>query len=172
MIFEKLKSLNMKNSWYLLLTIVLLSSCKKNNLSPVGAGKSRFSFTVSGATSGTFNSDDRLSTALAGSGGYSNISASKVNITTLTTEMAMMLMPSTVTVKKYALGSMPSSEVVPTFSYTKGSTGWATSPGATDFTIEVTKVDGGLVEGKLSGKLGNDTDHTEVTINGTFSYKL
>lgn len=162
----------MKNILYLLVALVLFSSCKKNNLSPLGAGKSRFSFTVSGATSGTFNSDDRLSTALAGSGGFSNISASSVNTTTYTTEMAMMLMPSSVTVKKYELGSMSSSEAVPTFSYTKGSTGWATSPGTSNFTIEVTKVDGGLVEGKLSGKLGNDTDHTEVTINGTFSYKL
>lgn len=160
----------MKNILYVLAFIILFSGCKKDNLTPLKSGQSRFSFTVSGATSGDFNSDDLLSNVTSSSS-LINVSASKVNIKTFTTELVLMILPSNVSVKKYELGTM-SSEAVPTFAYTKGSSGWATGPGSSDFTIEVTKVSSDIVEGKVYGKLINDTEHTEITINGTFSYKL
>lgn len=161
----------MKNMLFVLTCMLFLSGCKKDDVKPLKSGQSRFSFSVSGATSGNFNSDDLLST-VASSESLINVSASKVDLKTFSTELVLMILPADVSVKKYALGDMTSSEAVPTFAYTKGTTGWATAPGTSDFTIEVTKVSGGEVEGKVYGKLINETDETEISIDGTFSYKL
>jgi len=146
----------MKNLIYLFTCIVLFTACTKKNTTPLKAGQSRFSFSVSGATSGNFDSDDKLSSVLS-NGSYLNVSGSSVNLKTFTTELCMMLIPTPVTVGTiFNLSSMSTSDALPTFSYTKGSTGWAASPGENNLTLEITKVDGDL---------------TEVTINGTFTYK-
>ncbi|HRP88931.1 MAG TPA: hypothetical protein PKX92_02720 [Edaphocola sp.] len=161
----------MKNLLIALSFLLLIVGCTKMNNAPLKSGQSRFSFSVSGATSGQFNSDDLMST-VSSNGTYLNVNASKVNTSTFQTEMVLMLMPANATVGKYEFANMSSSEQFPTMSYTKESTGWAAAPGENDFTVEVTNVSDGTVEGKLYGKLKNETDNTEISIDGTFKYKL
>lgn len=141
--------------------------CKKddNNNSSLSAGKSRVSLTASGATSGNFSSIDLTST-VAKSSYEINLSANYVNTTTFTSEMVMMLLPADIAVGTYNLSTL--STVLPTFSYSKGTTGWAAGPGD-NFTIVVTKATATEIEGTFSGTAHNDDDMTTVTIsNGKF----
>ncbi|MEZ5055275.1 MAG: hypothetical protein R2807_11030, partial [Chitinophagales bacterium] len=101
-----------------------------------------------------------------------NISASYVNTSTFSTEIVMILLPATITEGTYNLKSMSSSDVLPVFTYTKGSTGWAAAPSEQEFTIEITKATSTEIEGTFSGKTVNETDLTEVNItNGKFAAK-
>ncbi len=170
------KYLFMKRSSIILMlatVVFFLNSCKKDSTSssPLAAGKSRVSLTCSGATSGNFNSNDLVST-IAKSSAEINLAASYVNTSTFTSEIVMMLLPADITPGTYNFKTMPSSTVLPTFTYTKGATGWAATPSESEFTIVVTKATTSEIEGTFSGTLHNDTDGTDVNItNGKFAGK-
>ncbi|MCO5230659.1 MAG: hypothetical protein M9958_05845 [Chitinophagales bacterium] len=158
----------------LLSSLLIFNACKKdessNKAAELQAGHSMVTLTASGATSGDFKSND-LTSLVSKSGFEINLSASSVNTSTLSTEMVMMLLPADITAGTYNLKTMPSSAVLPTFSYMKGSTGWAAAP-TDNFTIVVSKATSTEIEGTFSGTLHNDSDGTDVTISkGTFAAK-
>lgn len=146
-------------------TLSLLSCKKDSSSSSLAAGKSRISLDASGATSGSFASDDRVST-VANSGSIINVSGAS-----LSADMVMMLFPATITTGTYDLSTLSSSAAGPTFSYSKGANGWAAVPGD-HFTIVVTKATSTEIEGTFSGTAHNDDAGTDVTIsNGKFAAK-
>lgn len=156
------------------LSIFLFYACSKKDevsASKLKSGQSKVVLTASGAASGKFNSNDLIS-IVAKSSAEINISASYVNTSTFSTEIVMILLPATITEGTYNLKSMSSSDVLPVFTYTKGSTGWAAAPSEQEFTIEITKATSTEIEGTFSGKTVNETDLTEVNItNGKFAAK-
>lgn len=159
---------------FVLASMLLLNACKKSesvSADKLKPGKSKISLSASGATSGSFSSDDLMST-VGKSSALINISASSVNLKTFTTEIVVLILSADITPGTYALKSMSSSNATPTFAYTKGSTGWAAAPAENDFTLVVTKATATEIEGTFSGKANNDSEHTEVTItNGKFAAK-
>lgn len=166
----------MKKLLIIISTIVsiFMIGCKKDSTtttSTLTAGKSRVSLTASGATSGNFSSND-LTSIVAKSTYEINLSASYVNTSTFSTEIVMMLLPADITTGSYNFKTMSASTALPTFAYTKGSTGWAATPSESEFTIVVTTATSTEIEGTFSGTLHNDTDGTDVTItNGKFAAK-
>ncbi len=148
-----------------LFATIAVIGCKKDSNSSLAAGKSRISLDASGATSGSFASDDRVST-VAKSGSIINISGASLGA-----DMVMMLLPATITTGTYDLSTLSSSAAGPTFSYSKGANGWAAVPGD-HFTIIVTKATSTEIEGTFSGTAHNDDAGTDVTIsNGKFAAK-
>jgi len=156
------------------LGITLFTSCSKDaatttsapSASGLAAGKSKISFDYSGAASGSFTSNDLVSTALKNSS-YGNISGGAVSGTSADLMMFLLPLTQSGTVNFKTL----SSSALNTVTFSQGSKGWAVASGG-DFSIVITKNDGATVEATFSGKLVNDNDKTIVTIsNGKLAAK-
>ncbi len=159
---------------FALASVLYLNSCSNsdpvssNNLNP---GSSKITCSISGAVSGSFASDDKVSRVIKSSG-LINISGGFVNTQTFTSETVIIILSANVAPGSYNLKSLPASAVTPSFTYSKMSVGWVAAPSENDFTVVVTKATATEIEGTFSGKANNDSDKTEITIsNGSFAAK-
>lgn len=161
-----MKTTKKLNAFFIMLVACssILISCKKTSTAPLGSGKSRISCDVSGATSGSFASNDLVSSALK-NGILMNISGST---TSLPIQIMMFVIPTGITVGSHNLLADDNFNAT----YTKDATGWSAGNVGDNFTLVVTKNDGTDFEGTFSGVLTNDNG-TSVTIsNGKIAAKF
>lgn len=155
----------------------LFYSCSKDNsnssstptapsASGLAAGKCKITCNYSGAVSGSYTSMEITSAAVKTSS-YGTLSAAGMNGTTPLNCTITQPLSQTGKVSYKTLGS----GLVNTITFSVGGKGWIAVPGD-DFTIEIAKNDGSVLEATFSGTLTNDTDKTTITItNGTIAGK-
>jgi hypothetical protein len=155
----------------LIIAITLTSlfySCSKDNSSSstptapsasgLAAGKCQISCSYSGAVSGSYTSME-ITSAAAKTSTHGTLSAAGVNgMTPLNCTMTQPF-SQTGKVSYKTLGS----GLVNTITFSVGGKGWIAVPGD-DFTIEIAKNDGAVLEATFSGTLKNDADKTTITL--------
>lgn len=157
----------------LMITALFSQSCSKVAEATgglLGAGQCEVKANFSGATSGSYTSNNLTSTVAK------NGMAAMFNSTSISpVKMFTIMLPANVTTGTYNLKNNNALDGV-SFTYIPGTSGqgWtASSNNDDDFIYIVTKATATELEGTFSGNMHNDTDGTSIRItNGSFKAKL
>lgn len=162
--------------------VTQLSSCSKtvDKVSPASTtptlakGKSTVSATITGAYSGTYKSNETMSTvakssaiiniasatssALGGSGGLS--------------EQFMILLPVDIAVGTYNTRDLSGVTFTYVGSNGTSASGWTSGGFETNIVFKITKSTSEEIEGSFEGTMGEEEKNTTISAEGTFASKF
>lgn len=163
----------LKSVLALFVTALLFTACSKVSDATgglLGAGQCEVKASFSGATSGSYISNNLTST-VAKNGLMAMFNSSSIS----PVKMFTIMLPANVKTGTYNLKNNEALGGI-SFTYVPGTSGqgWsASSNNDDDFIYSITKATSTEIEGTFSGNMHNDTDNTTVKVtNGSFKAKF